>query len=117
MKCNFVVGQKVVAVKNESPNERCIQHADAAKRAGVVFPKPGETYTVRNIFTAENSEDEVIVCVHLAEVVNNPKMRFSNGVIGEIGFSAACFRPLVQRKTDISIFKAMLNPSNQTVSA
>jgi hypothetical protein len=117
MQCNFVVGQKVVAVKKESPTERDIQQAEVAKRIGVVFPKPGETYTVRNVFTAARADGEVIVCLHLVEVVNNPRMKFGTGVVGEIGFSAACFRPVVERKTDISIFTAMLTEQKQPVNA
>lgn len=34
---------------------------------------------------------------------------------GSKGFAARRFRPVVERKTDISIFKAMLNPSKQPV--
>lgn len=33
------------------------------------------------------------------------------------GYSVKRFRPVVERKTDISIFKAMLNPSKQTLVA
>lgn len=36
---------------------------------------------------------------------------------GHYCFDARRFRPITERKTDISIFKAMLNPSKQEVSA
>lgn len=117
MECNFTVGQKVVAVKKVSPTERDIRMIEAAKRAGVTFPKPGEVYTIRDIFTATRTDGEVVVSVRLVEVTNDPQMRFSTGFVGEIGFNAECFRPLVERKTDISVFKAMLNPSREGVPA
>jgi hypothetical protein len=36
---------------------------------------------------------------------------------GHDGFDAARFRPVVERKTDIGIFTAMLNPSDERVEA
>lgn len=36
---------------------------------------------------------------------------------GYYGFDARFFRPVVSRKTDISIFKAMLTPKTEQVSA
>lgn len=33
------------------------------------------------------------------------------------GYTASFFRPVVERKTDISVFTAMLNPSQVTVDA
>ncbi|WP_421439968.1 hypothetical protein [Agrobacterium tumefaciens] len=117
MEYNFTVGQKVLAVKKVSPTERDIRMVEAAKRAGVIFPKPGEVYTIRDIFTAARIDGEVVVCVRLVEVINNPQMRFNTGFVGEIGFNASCFRPLIERKTDISIFKAMLTPSKEQVPA
>jgi hypothetical protein len=33
-------------------------------------------------------------------------------VLGDAPYNARRFRPVVERKTDISIFKAMLNPSD-----
>ena len=117
MECNFTVGQKVLAVKKVSPTERDIRMVEAAKRAGVIFPKPGEVYTIRDIFTAARIDGEVVVCVRVAEVINNPQMRFNTGFVGEIGFNASCFRPLVQRKTDISIFTDMLIEQKQPVQA
>lgn len=32
---------------------------------------------------------------------------------GVVTFEAVCFRPLIKRKTDISIFKAMLTPAGK----
>jgi hypothetical protein len=117
MECNFFVGQKVVVIKRDDLTEREIKSREAARRAGVTFPDVGIVYTIRDVYSDTFSNGEVVVGVHLVEILNDPRMKFSNGRIGEIGFSANCFRPIVVRKTDISIFKAMLNPSKEQVSA
>lgn len=117
MECNFTVGQKVVVIKRDDLTEREIKSREAAKRAGVIFPEAGKVYTVRNVYSDVFINGEVTVGLHLVEIRNDPRMKFSTGRVGEIGFNASCFRPLVHRKTDISIFKAMLNPSKEQVSA
>jgi hypothetical protein len=43
--------------------------------------------------------------------IKNPVLRYTDGDVGEIPFAAFRFRPVVERKTDISIFTAMLKPS------
>lgn len=37
--------------------------------------------------------------------------------VGDVGFKACRFRPVVTRKTDIFIFRAMLNTTPETVGA
>lgn len=85
---NFRVGQKVVCVT-----------ATGARNV-----REGEVYTVRwsGDFPGRSGLDGSIVTkgVILVEVE-------ADG----LGFDARRFRPAVERKTDISIFKAMLNPS------
>jgi hypothetical protein len=92
--CKFHVGQKVVCVNS----------------AGAKNLVEGHVYTVTWIgnWPARSGLDGAIVMtgLSLAEVE-------AEG----IGFDARRFRPLVTRKTDISVFKAMLKPSKATVPA
>lgn len=53
------------------------------------------------------------ISVQLAEVSNRSTIVNSP----DIGFAAQRFRPLVTRKTDISIFTAMLHGTDHTVDA
>lgn len=101
MKCDFVVGQKVVLIKPFPDHE--IERAEAD---GVILPSMAVVYTVRDI------EPGVGLYVgrfalRFIELVNPP--HHSNGL--EPAFVHTMFRPVVERKTDISIFKRMLTPA------
>lgn len=85
----FYVGQKVVCVDGKPRN-----YPHCAVRAGAV-------YTVSKIMHSIYGDS-----LHVAEVDGD-----------YWGFYADRFRPVVERKTDISIFTAMLNPSKQRVEA
>jgi hypothetical protein len=87
---SFRVGQKVVCVKN-----------GAAKWRGQTQARVGEIYTIRDVYVDPISGD---VGIHLAEIINP---LHPCGI--EYGFYAKRFRPVVSRKTDISIFHAILN--------
>ncbi len=102
---NFRVGQKVVCVDDS---------------VVVGFPKGGmlmrgHVYTVRQIGTTVRGE----VGVHLNEV----RLTSEPGCVGIVSgkpyidafYRAARFRPAVERKTDISIFTAILNRRPETV--
>lgn len=103
---NFRVGQKVVLVDDSPINFKgCAARADGRK-AGVQYPTVGSVYTVRKAYVASNG----MVGILLAEIDNHAAC-LRLGLSDEIGFPAIRFRPVVERKTDISIFKAMLNPS------
>lgn len=81
----FRVGQKVVCV-------------DAS---GVISAKPlsvGPVYTIRELFDDPTYGHGVI----LEEIINGISLR------GEFGYRSSRFRPVVDRKTDISIFTKML---------
>jgi hypothetical protein len=97
---NFHVGQKVV----------CIQGAEGQKtRAkGTFRPITGAIYTVRGVYNGP-----IRVDLHLEEYVHDEF--HDNGV--EYGWDASRFRPVDKRKTSIEIFKAMLTPSKERVSA
>lgn len=97
--CNFRVGQKVTMVQGYEPKVY-----DRAKSEGVTLPETGVVYTVRGI------EDGLgwysgVPFIWLEELRNAPHV--SDGV--EPNWDARLFRPVVDRKTDISIFTAMLN--------
>lgn len=99
MECNFTVGQKVVRVGgNARPN------------VPAVWPEIGKIYTVRAINVWDYG-----VLLHLHEIDNSHMVPEYSRI--EPGFQAQFFRPVIQRKTDISIFKAMLNPSKEGVPA
>lgn len=92
---SFYVGQKVICIDN-----LC--------RSGIPIPgynyvSLNTVYTVRDIF--QNPYDGRTL-LRLTEIKNPP---FPSGI--EPGFDATRFRPITERKTDISIFKRMLTPS------
>lgn len=92
----FYVGQKVECIK--------AVHPDWDKPP---FLTIGAIYTVENIY--EPLEGEFAL-----ELVELPQP--GNDLVFP-GFRADHFRPIVERKTSIAIFKAMLNPSKQEVEA
>jgi len=49
--------------------------------------------------------------------VEELKREYSSIIDGENVYAAARFRPVIEHKTDISIFKGMLNPDKQRVDA
>lgn len=72
---------------------------------GHQYPVVGGIYTIREIFVTLLG-----TVVILLQEVRNPSEP-SNVGIREYGFAAEKFRPVHIRKTDISIFTQMLNPS------
>lgn len=99
---NFRVGQKVVCIDDVWPPYR---HPLILLR-----PVHGEVYTIRFIEPAAYG-----IGVLLEEIRNHPSV-FRDGA-GEPGFLARRFRPLIERKTDISIFTEMLNTKETPVKA
>lgn len=94
MKCHFVVGQKVAATIDF---DFWFKEGDVATISAIIV----DTYE------AHDGVGEH-VCLRFKEV--EPRA-------GHDGFDARYFRPIVERKTDISCFKAMLNPSHTEVPA
>lgn len=105
---SFHVGQKVV----------CVSTTHDLSGAGSSDGWPdhvikGGIYTVREV-------DERtlplfgVVGIRLHEALGQTRMT----CIGswETAFSATCFRPVVERKTDISVFTRMLTPTKERVS-
>jgi len=94
MSCNFHVGQKVVCINDDK---------SASLRLGCVYTVVG--LLDRMLPTCLGTTEYGVA---LLEAKPNEL---------HIGFASSRFRPVVERKTDISIFKAMLNPSKQRISA
>lgn len=100
----FYVGQKVVCV-NDKPL------AGFAPFGGAEKLIVGAVYTIARILV--DSHD--IEIVHLEEVHRDQQSIEDWGP--DCGYRAVRFRPIVEKKTDISIFTAMLNPSERKVKA
>jgi hypothetical protein len=105
------VGMEVVA--REDAPARSVAAKQFASKSGIVSPQRGCVYTIREIVICHmTTGDEV--CLRLREVVNSythPLM--ADG--GEIAFSAANFRPVQKRATDISCFTRLLTHPRVTI--
>lgn len=90
----FHVGQKVVCVESFcGQGEGVRRWPDHVTKDGV--------YTVRQFFVLYDQ----LACLYLDEFV--APIAFGR----EVPFEAKYFRPVIERKTDISIFTALLTPS------
>lgn len=92
---SFHVGQKVVCVSGP-----LIKVLD-----GRPLPTVGDVYTIRAI--KRGFHRDFGRSVLLNEIVSPTHPEDGQ----ELGFFAIRFRPVIERKTDISIFTAMLKPS------
>lgn len=94
----FHVGQKVVCVDD-----------DPEGHPGL-FPVAGQIYTIRWVGMFFNPWFKTNkFCVHLIEI-NRPAGNLTRCVVP---YRASRFRPVVERKTDISIFTEMLGPQRE----
>ena len=110
MECKFYIGQKVVCITNgtwvlQDRDGKIIPHT-------YNVPIKGEIYTIRSLEYVDklpipNSFTLVGVHVRLVEIVNDPIPTVYEGV-KEIQFFHTEFKPLEEKKTDISIFTDML---------
>lgn len=91
----FRVGQKVVCVDARIP-----------RYPGVIPVAKGAIYTIRDSGPEPMAQGEWWVLLN--EITN-----ISAEGLGELGYTAARFRPIVERKTDISIFTRMLTGQKQ----
>jgi hypothetical protein len=104
MSVQFHVGQKVVlAFPYDGQTHR------AASFCGETLPSAGIVYTIREI---EPPDHTGLVFIRVFEIVNPAEHEF-----GECAFNSQRFRPLTDRKTDISIFTDMLNRQKTSVPA
>jgi hypothetical protein len=97
----FRIGQKVVCVA-ENPSWK--------DYVAFSFPRMGEVYTVRSIGPAYRSrrDESEGLCIRLNEIRNRPA-----GCGEEPNFLAARFRPVIERKTDISVFTEILRKASK----
>lgn len=109
MECNFTVGQKVVCI-DALTNSRTIKLPELEE---------GGVYTIRKIGVQEIPgvfEPELSVWLEgvAREVFSSKDLSI---ICDDFGFRPSRFRPVINRKTDISVFKAMLKPSKEGVPA
>ena len=102
MTCNFRVGQKVVCVDDR-----------AAECDGVQRLFVGHVYTIRSIQEEYSADGWVRMTEGCLVRLNEITSRVGS----DHPYGACRFRPIVERNTDISIFKAMLTPSKTKVKA
>lgn len=95
----FRIGQKVVCIAD--------QWSRRAERRLQEYPVKGRVYTVRGL---EHINYGSGLGLLLEEIVNPPRS-WPDEADGEPGFMSTRFRPVVTRKTSISIFTEMLMPS------
>ena len=100
----FYVGQKVVCVNGNFIDRDKHFYPDD------VLPVTGGVYTVRELFSRHRKPG-----MRLIEI-RNP-LHNHCGCLMECGFHRSRFRPLIERKTDISIFTRMLTPNKATEPA
>lgn len=90
----FRVGQKVVCV-------------DAKEEPGHLPFGPTECLTVGQVYTvARNVSGFSLPSIHLVEIARDEESVAQHGP--HVGYGAYRFRPIVARKTDISIFTKIL---------
>lgn len=110
MKCDFHVGQKVVCISDQGDDPNFTLLTDIER------PKVGRIYTVRRISVGSLCGK---VGITVEEIPEQRPLLIRDGMmgIGSVLFDAIDFRPLVARKTDISIFTDMLNRVGEPVDA
>lgn len=102
---SFHVGQKVVCIDGDFKNP----HYEPPG----AMPDKGGIYTIRSM--------EMATCGYSGAIQLG--LRFYEFVYPPVAcghepcFAARCFRPLIERKTDIAIFQRMLIPSKQGIEA
>lgn len=105
MSCNFVVGQKVVCVDDILYTVCGFPHP-----YGKTGLRKGAIYTVSAVFIEPEADyrgQPHMVVLGLKDVEPHPSWETFKG------FNAMRFRPVVTRKTDISIFTDMLDRKKQ----
>lgn len=107
----FHVGQKVICI-----NEDKEVPAGIVLLSSIEHPIKGKIYTIRDLRVSFTTGAPCILVEEMpdqtAAVIFNGELYFA-----QVLFRQDQFRPLVTRKTDISQFKAMLNPQKTEVTA
>ena len=100
MKCNFVVGQRVVCIDDNWAEQAVINGTSIIVQGSARVPMLNEVLTIVAIVPVESpilkTQPVALLFAEIAE-----------------GWNFTHFRPLEERKTDISVFKAMLTPARR----
>lgn len=99
----FRVGQKVVRIGSCSDGEIS---ASRARQMGYSFPEMGDVVTIKTLNVWPH---RTILTFHEHDNSHIQKQMCS---YWEPGFDASAFRPVVERKTDISCFTEILRKVN-----
>lgn len=93
---SFRIGQKVVCVDGKPwPNTVWFDSEGIVAR---------QIYTIKRVYVFRDRP-----CVWLEEVARDPRSMETYGA--DVGYGAYRFRPVIERKTSIEVFTAMLTPS------
>lgn len=92
---SFHIGQRVVCINDQ-------MDGGATRWKDATYPVFGQIYTVRGMAVLPGG-----LILRLEEIIC-PTFGRDNE---EAGFGADHFRPVIERKTDISVFQRMLNPN------
>lgn len=90
----WYAGMKIVCISDK-------YRPSSAPSEGDAIPRKGQVYTIRGFHRSGN--------IWLVEIVNRRRLWVSGR--HEYAFHPSRFRPVQHRKTDISMFQALLNPS------
>jgi hypothetical protein len=104
----FRVGQKVVCVRGWGGGDMSVS---VARSMGYTHPAIREVVTIKTLNAWSHA---TLLTFHEHDNSHIQKQLNSRY---EPGFDARAFRPIVERKTDISIFTRMLNPSKVKANA
>lgn len=100
----FQIGQKVVCIAR--PTERAL--------GGEIYPDVGEVYTVRDIRSSIRWGGDFVIRLN---EIRNPERRYKNGEFTECWFRSTRFRPVAERKTDITVFTEILRRASKPARA
>lgn len=98
----FSIGQRVVCIATDDWDE-----LEADERG----PICGHIYTIRGINSNAHIGPDEPLGLLLFEIVNPPHSHLEGFV--EADFDSSWFRPIIERKTDISILEALLLPTDK----
>lgn len=96
----FYVGQKVICVDDSLRNDPGVKYygdLDGLTK--------GEIYTIRSV---DIDPFDKLPVIRVFEITRSNGLEYEEPY--ELGFYAYRFRPIIERETDISIFKKMLKP-------
>lgn len=102
----FYVGQKVVCI-----NDQTIDPKPGARPAQLDGITRGRVYTIRHVSAAPFHG------IRLVEIFRCQPRYYGGGYMVDLPYDASRFRPVVERKTDISIFHRILRDASKNVEA